>query len=95
MAHCVCCIEQFGGIFLLSLVLRHVHTTEDDEEDMVNSSEMVLLNESLRPLYNEKHDVGTDTDSIHLISFNDEEKFKGNDSPQSVVVVQVPAEMSN
>ena len=75
----------------MSIVLRHVHTTDDDEEDMVQSAEMVVLNEALLPLINEKY--GLDTDCVHLISFNDEEKFKANDSPQSVVVVQEPAEL--
>ncbi|KAG2189139.1 hypothetical protein INT44_004281 [Umbelopsis vinacea] len=80
---------QFGGIFLLSLVLRHVDTTEEeDEEDMIKSSEMIVLLNEMVPLSNEKYD----TDSVHLISFNDEEKFKGNNSPQSIVAV--PAEMS-
>ncbi|KAI8576891.1 hypothetical protein K450DRAFT_113280 [Umbelopsis ramanniana AG] len=72
---------QFGGIFLLSIVLRHVDTTEDDEEDLIKSPEIVLLNETLVPLSNEKYDK----DSVHLISFNDEEKFKGNDGLQSIV----------
>lgn len=81
--------EQFGGIFLLSLVLRHVDTTEEeDEEDMIKSSEMIVLLNEMVPLSNEKYD----TDSVHLISFNDEEKFEGNNSPQSIVAV--PAEMS-
>lgn len=75
----------------MSIVLRHVHTTGDDEEDMGKSAEMVVLSETLLPLINEKCDL--DTDCVHLISFNDEEKFKSNDSPQSVVVVQEPAEL--
>jgi hypothetical protein len=70
-----------------------VHTTDEDEEDMVKSAEMVVLNETLLPLINEKYDL--DTDCVHLISFDDEEKFKANDGPQSVVVVQESAELLN
>ncbi|KAH8556529.1 hypothetical protein BGW37DRAFT_515438 [Umbelopsis sp. PMI_123] len=89
---------QFAGIFLLSVVLHQLRIAEDSDEEeayMMEPSNVVLLNDAHFPSLNEKYDLDHDTNSVHLISFNDEEKLKEYDTPQSIVTVQVPAVISN